>query len=104
MRVLLIRHAQAVPQGTRGLSDAERPLTSDGERRFAAAARGIARLVPTPNALLTSPLVRARQTAALLAAAWGGVEPVREAALGSGGADAIVAALEREPSDATIVL
>ena len=104
MRVLVIRHGQAVPQGTGGLSDADRPLTADGERRFRASALAIARIVPKPDVLLASPLLRARQTAALLAAAWRDIEPVPEPALASGSVDAILTTLEQHPRGATVVL
>ena len=104
VRVLIVRHAQAEPQGTRGVADADRALTPDGERRFRGAARTIARLMPPPDTLLTSPLLRARQTAALLADAWGGIEPAAERALGSGSVDAIINILEGHPSSASVVL
>lgn len=101
MRLLVIRHAQAVPPGA--VPDADRALTPQGARRFREAAAGLARLVPTPDALWTSPLLRARETAALAGAAWG-IEPAPKRVLASGGVDAIVARLEQEPQDATIVL
>ena len=104
MRVLIVRHAHAVPQGAPGIADADRPLSADGARRFRAAAHAIVRLQPTPDALLTSPLLRARQTAALLADAWGDITPTAEHALAAGGVDAIVALLERRPREATIAL
>jgi phosphohistidine phosphatase len=104
MRLLVIRHAQAVPQGTRGLADGDRPLTADGERRFGASALAIARVVPAPDVLLTSPLLRARQTAALLAAAWRDIEPVFEPALASGNVNTLLTMLERHPRAATVVL
>ena len=104
MRVLVIRHAQAVPQGTRDLRDADRPLTADGERRFRATALALARVVPNPEVLLTSPLLRARQTATLLAAAWTDIEPTLEPALASGSVDAILGALEPHARGATVVL
>jgi len=103
MRTLVIRHAQAVPPQS-GLPDDERALTPDGERRFASTALGIARLVPTPDALVTSPLLRARQTAALLKAAWGGIDVGIEPALASGSVDAILAVLDNHPPDASVVL
>lgn len=84
MRLLLIRHATAVPSGTQGIPDAERELTPRGEKRFRKAARGLARLVKRPDAILTSPLPRARRTAALAAAAWGRIEPRPEPALAGG--------------------
>lgn len=103
MRVLVIRHAHAVPQGAGGVTDAQRPLTPEGERRFREAARGLARLV-MPDALLTSPLLRARQTAAIAAAAWGALEATPEPALASGSVETILGALEGHPRDATIAL
>ena len=103
MRVLVIRHAKAVPHGS-GVSDAERALTSEGERRFRAAAKELAQLVPRPDALLTSPLLRARQTAALVAAAWGDIEPVPEAALASESVAGILAAIDLYPRGATVAL
>jgi phosphohistidine phosphatase len=84
MRLLLIRHASAVPAGTPGIPDAERRLTPQGERKFKKAARGLARLEKRPAAILTSPLPRARRTAEIAAAAWGRVRPVSEAALATG--------------------
>jgi len=104
MRLVVIRHAQAVPPGTGTLRDADRPLTADGERRFAAFVPFIARIVPNPDVLLTSPLVRAQQTAALLARAWGGMTPTVEHALASGSVDAIMRALSLQPRDATVVM
>jgi phosphohistidine phosphatase len=102
MRVLVIRHAHAAPQGA-GVPDAERPLTAEGERRFRAAARGLAQVV-MPDVLLTSPLLRARQTAAIAAAAWGTLEPMPEPALASGNLTEIFDALDAHPPDATVAL
>ena len=104
VRVLIVRHALAMPQGTPGVPDADRPLAVVGERRFRAAARTIARLQRMPDALLSSPLLRARQTAALLAAAWGDIAPTTERALAEGGVGAIVELLERRARDSTVVL
>lgn len=102
MRVLVIRHAHAAPQGP-GIPDAERPLTAEGERRFRAAARGLAQLV-TPDVLLTSPLRRARQTAAIAAAAWGAIEATPEPSLASGNVDDILGALAHQPCEATVAV
>jgi phosphohistidine phosphatase len=84
MRLVLIRHAAAVPSGTPGIGDDERPLTRQGERKFQRAARGLARLEPRPAAILTSPLPRARRTAEIAAAAWGRRRPLDEPALAGG--------------------
>jgi phosphohistidine phosphatase len=65
MRLFLARHAAAAP----GHPDELRPLTSEGREQ----ARTLAeRLVPEqPDVVLTSPLLRARETAAAVAAATG---------------------------------
>jgi len=99
-----VRHAVAVPQGTPGIPDASRPLTRDGERSFREAARGLARLLPRPDALLTSPLPRARRTAELAARAFGKLEPKDEPALASGDHDALAEALRAFPREACLGL
>jgi phosphohistidine phosphatase len=81
MRLLLIRHATAVPRGTPHLVDAERPLTPRGAKRFRLAAQGLARVVDRPDVLLTSPWRRARETADIAAVAFEGPAPVETAAL-----------------------
>ena len=66
MILYLCRHAAAA-DATPGQSDADRPLTGEGLRKFRAAARGFASLDPAITCILTSPLLRARQTAEVLA-------------------------------------
>jgi phosphohistidine phosphatase len=73
VRLLVVRHA---PAGDRaawsaaGRDDFLRPLTKEGRRKMREAARGLARLVPSPGALATSPLARALETADVLAKAF----------------------------------
>lgn len=95
MRLLIVRHAIAVPHGTPGIPDEERPLTDDGRRKFRRVARGMATLVRRPAALLTSPHLRARQTAELLAEAWKRIEPQPEPSLASGDFAGLEAVLAR---------
>jgi phosphohistidine phosphatase len=104
MRLIIIRHAVAVPRGTPGIPDEERPLTPEGEARFREAARGLAALVDRPDALLTSPWRRAKQTAAIAAAAWGRVEPSETPALAGGSFEAQAAVLDRLPRDSTVAV
>ena len=104
MRLIIIRHAIAVPHGTPGIRDEDRPLTSGGEEKFREAAQSLARLVERPDALLTSPWLRARQTAAMAAAAWGDIKPKDTAALASGSFDEQAAVLDRYPNDATVAV
>lgn len=79
-RVYLVRHAKA--EGSAPGGDAARRLTPEGRERFLAHARGLGpRLAVTR--IVTSPFVRARETAALLAQVTGA--PVEEdGALASG--------------------
>jgi phosphohistidine phosphatase len=67
-RVYLVRHAKAEPQGA-GRDD-ERRLTRDGRTRFTALVGALADRLRVTR-VVTSPLVRARQTAEILAAATG---------------------------------
>ncbi|HTX24190.1 MAG TPA: histidine phosphatase family protein [Steroidobacteraceae bacterium] len=70
VRVYLIRHAAAFERDARRWPDDRlRPLTPDGMRKFRKAAAGLERLAGTVTCVLTSPLVRARQTAEILATA-----------------------------------
>jgi len=82
--------------------DPERALTDKGTQRTAAAA-GIAALGIKPDVVLTSPYVRARQTAELAVAAVGG-ELIETAALLDEDPEALCAELcERAPSVAMCV-
>jgi phosphohistidine phosphatase len=70
MNLYLLRHGIAAEQS--GMeSDGERPLTPKGIKRMRQAAQGLRRLKISFDALLTSPLVRARQTADIVADALG---------------------------------
>jgi phosphohistidine phosphatase len=64
MHVYLIRHGIAVDrEDPKCPPDTERPLTPKGIKRTLAAAQGLRALDVTPNAVLTSPWLRAAQTA-----------------------------------------
>jgi phosphohistidine phosphatase len=63
VRIFLVRHAEAAP----GEPDALRPLTDEG--RAAARALGEKLAAQHPDAVLCSPLLRARQTAEAIAQA-----------------------------------
>jgi phosphohistidine phosphatase len=104
MRLLIVRHAIAVARGTPGIKDADRALTSRGRKRFESAAQGLVRVFPRPHVILTSPWKRARQTAVILARAWGRLEPLDTPALAGGNLDALGRALDAYPSGAAVVL
>jgi phosphohistidine phosphatase len=69
MKLLVVRHGAAEDKdefGRTGKSDDLRPLTTPGKREMREIARGIREVVPAIDALLTSPLVRAMQTAEIV--------------------------------------
>ena len=66
----LVRHGLAEERGETWPDDAKRPLTEEGMSRLRRAARALVRLGITVDVVLTSPLVRTRQTAEILAAAF----------------------------------
>jgi phosphohistidine phosphatase len=68
MELYLVRHGIAV-DGEPGLPEAFRPLAGKGRRRFQKTAKAFARLARKLDLVLTSPLVRAVQTAEILAGA-----------------------------------
>lgn len=68
MRLYLLRHGIAEQQAPRG-DDRARRLTAAGRARMRAEAAGIHALGLTFSVILTSPLARATQTAAIVAAA-----------------------------------
>ena len=104
MKLLLVRHAAAVPSGTPGVPDDERPLTSEGVAKFRVAAKGLARIARRPDVLLTSPLPRARATAEIAAQAFKRIVPTVEPALAHGSVDDILTALGKRPDGATVAL
>lgn len=68
MKILLLRHGIAVEPGTPGYErDSERPLTPEGRRKVRLIAKALARLRIIPDVIFTSPLVRAHQTAEIVA-------------------------------------
>jgi phosphohistidine phosphatase len=63
----LVRHAPAFQKDLdRWRHDGKRPLTPEGEKEFRLVARGLARMVPRADVILSSPALRAWQTAELL--------------------------------------
>lgn len=83
MRILLIRHARA-EQRRLLQRDASRVLTDDGRRRFRRAARGLRTEMPEITHIATSPLVRARETATLLASVYKHKNVIRQPLLAPG--------------------
>ena len=72
----LIRHGLAEERGPAWPDDNKRPLSDHGISRLRRAGRALARLGLTPDVVLTSPLVRARQTAEIVAGAFSPHPPI----------------------------
>lgn len=67
MRCYFVRHAPAVDAALWSESDFTRPLSAEGEKRMARAAKTIAALDLEIDVIITSPRLRAKQTAAIVA-------------------------------------
>lgn len=99
MELLIVRHAIAFePDARRWPDDGERPLSSQGVARARKAAAGMKQLVRAPGRVLASPLVRARQTAAILTEVAGWPRATDCAELAPGGSpEALLVTLKRMP-------
>ena len=73
----LVRHAIAAVRGEEWPDDDKRPLTARGVARFKEEVEGLRKLDVTVDEVFTSPLVRAKQTAELLAAGLPGKPSVK---------------------------
>jgi len=68
MDLLILRHAEAVELGTDGITkDGDRPLTPEGIKKMEKAAEGMQQMGLDLDLILTSPLLRAVQTAEIVA-------------------------------------
>jgi phosphohistidine phosphatase len=102
----LVRHGVAEERGDAWPDDSKRPLTSDGMTRMRKAARGLVRLGVSFDVILTSPFVRARQTAEILVGAFDPKPPLVtiDSLVPEGGYAAIVADLAKQARRTRIAL
>jgi phosphohistidine phosphatase len=71
MNLYILRHGIAVEHGAPGYAkDADRPLTPEGERKLGEIAKAMQALDLAFDLILSSPYVRARQTAEIIAEAF----------------------------------
>lgn len=74
MKLLVVRHGAAMDRdefARTGESDDLRPLTDEGKDEMKEISKGLREMVEDLDVLATSPLVRARETADILAEAYG---------------------------------
>jgi phosphohistidine phosphatase len=69
MDIYIVRHGIAEDVAPGGGGDAARALTAEGRQKMKKAAKGFAKLEPKIDRIFASPLVRAKQTAEILASA-----------------------------------
>lgn len=67
MKCYFVRHGSAVDAGAWNGADFDRPLAPEGRERMTRAAKTFALLHPEIDVVVTSPLLRAKQTAKTLA-------------------------------------
>lgn len=85
MKCYFLRHGIAVEPEAWSGSDFERPLTREGHARMEYEAKAIAELSLDLDAIVTSPLLRAKQTAEIVAERLGrGTKLVEDPRLGAG--------------------
>jgi phosphohistidine phosphatase len=105
MLLYLVRHAIAGGSDpTKWPDDRDRPLTPDGEKKFRQAAEGLAALVPSVDVVLSSPLVRAWQTALILQKSAGWPEPRKAEALAAASPADVVDALQPHANATSVAL
>jgi phosphohistidine phosphatase len=104
--IYVIRHGLAEERGDAWPDDAKRPLTDEGMQRMRKASKAVARFGVTIDVVLTSPLVRTRQTADIFASAFSphpAVVNVDALAPGEGPAG-VIAELEKYAKKKSIAL
>ena len=105
LELYIVRHARAGHADPAVWpDDAERPLTDDGISRFREAARGLRRLVPSVDVVLSSSFARSWQTAELLREVAGWPEPTRCPELEVGRTPASAAAVVAERTERSVAV
>jgi phosphohistidine phosphatase len=66
MKIFLLRHGIAFEHGTPGFKESARPLTAKGERKMRQIAKAMRAMNLDFDVVLSSPLVRTRQTAEIV--------------------------------------
>ena len=106
MKIMLVRHGIAVERGEFTGEDGDRPLTEKGRRRARRAFRGLGRLYPHLDRILSSPAVRAYHTARLLRREYSKAPLETTDLLLPGGLDfqALLALIESQPAEAVALV
>lgn len=108
MKLLIIRHAKAEERPTTGLfkkKDASRRLTDEGRKIMRKIAKALREIAPAIDMLVSSPLVRARETADIVADVFG-LKNVSEQPLlaPDGDKQALINWLKEQPAEHTVAI
>lgn len=106
MDLILVRHGMAEDLGGDVRRDADRRLTDEGRQRTRQAAAGLLTAACSPDVILSSPYVRARETADLLdqvLRSSGGVENMDKLAAGAD-STAVIDAVARRTEGAVMLV
>lgn len=108
MKLIFIRHAPAGDKkkfAETGRSDAERPLTKEGIKKFKSGAKGLSRVVPEIDLIVTSPFARARQTADILHWRYADAVLIKEPNLAPDGSfETLIGWIRKQKKSASIAL
>ncbi len=103
----IMRHGIAVTRGSAGFNDdSKRPLTPDGKEKLRKATGGLVKIKFDVDWIVTSPLVRAVETAEIVAETLGSKAPIDfcDALRPGGSAEALIAFLAKRASHRRVLV
>jgi len=107
MTLFILRHGIAVEHDAPGYDrDSDRPLTAEGRRKTRLIARALGKLGIKPDVILTSPFVRAHQTAEIVATELRLKKRLHvcEPLASGGSAKQLIAEINKQHSDAASIM
>lgn len=104
MNLYFLRHAIAVPRGTLGYQDEDRPLTAPGKRKMKGIAEGMLQMELGFDRILCSPYLRARQTAEIVSKSFSGEVELWKSLMPTANARQLIAALVRVPENNVLLV
>jgi phosphohistidine phosphatase len=104
MNLYILRHGIAVPRGTPGIKDENRPLTKDGKKRMKEVAEGMQSLKLDFDLIASSPWLRARQTANIVAKAFGQEEEIWKALASTEDPRQLIASLRKTERESVLLV
>lgn len=105
MDLYFLRHASALQRGIGDFPDDDRPLTEEGIRKMKQCGKGIAKLLDGVDLILSSPLIRAFETAQIAARSLNFKKTIETCVELLPGADfeAFIALIKRLPSTESLL-